>query len=91
MTMILRKKKTFKQKEFFIIFKERSIKQVTQVFLEGESPTLNYLDFKTLQKLWEQLLKSVSGRSSKFCVNKYSNNPTPKWLFLVSSSVQYKC
>ena len=51
MTMILRKKKAFKQKEFFIIFKERSIKQVTQVFLEGEGPTLNYLDFNTLQKL----------------------------------------
>ena len=78
MTMILRKKKAFKQKEFFIIFKERSIKQVTQVFLEGEGPTLNYLDFKTLQKLWEQLLTPVSGRSSKFYVNKILQQSNPK-------------
>ena len=78
MTMILRKKKAFKQKEFFIIFKECSIKQVTQVFLEGEGPTLNYLDFKTLQKLWEQLLTPVSGRSSKFYVNKILQQSNPK-------------
>ena len=29
-----------KQKAFFIIFKGLSIKQITQIFLEGESPTL---------------------------------------------------
>ena len=30
-----------KQKGFFIIFKGFSLKQITQTFLEGESPTLN--------------------------------------------------
>ena len=29
-----------KQKAFFIIFKGLSIKQITQIFLKGESPTL---------------------------------------------------
>ena len=29
-----------KKKAFFIIFKGLSIKQITQFFLEGESPTL---------------------------------------------------
>ena len=29
-----------KQKGFFIILKELSINQITQIFLEGESPTL---------------------------------------------------
>ena len=35
-------KRAFKkeQKEFFIIFKRLSMKQTTQFFLEGESPTL---------------------------------------------------
>ena len=39
---ILRTKRAFqmKQKAFFIIFKGFSIKQIKQVFLEGESPTL---------------------------------------------------
>ena len=38
---ILRTKRDFKikQKEFFIIFKELSLNQIKQVFLEGESPT----------------------------------------------------
>ena len=31
-----------KQKAFFIIFKGLSVKQITQFFLEGESPTLTY-------------------------------------------------
>ena len=30
-----------KQKAFFNIFKRLSIKQITQIFLEGENPTLN--------------------------------------------------
>ena len=29
-----------KQKAFFIIFKELSIKQTIEIFLEGESPSL---------------------------------------------------
>ena len=39
---MLRTKRAFrmKLKTFFIIFKELSIKQITQIFLEGESPTL---------------------------------------------------
>ena len=31
-----------KQKTFFINFKGLSIKQITQIFLEGENPILNY-------------------------------------------------
>ena len=34
-----------KYKAFFIIFKEISIKEITQFFLEGESPTLNHRSF----------------------------------------------
>ena len=30
-----------KQKAFFINFKGFSMKQITQIFVEGESPTLN--------------------------------------------------
>ena len=30
-----------KEKTFFIIFKGLSMKQITHIFLEGESPTLN--------------------------------------------------
>ena len=39
---ILRTKRAFKvkSKAIFIIFKELSIKQITQIFLEGERPTL---------------------------------------------------
>ena len=33
-----------KQKAFFIIFKELSMKQITQFFLEGESPILKHQD-----------------------------------------------
>ena len=32
-----------KKKAFFIIFKGLSMKQITQIFLEGESPTLKRL------------------------------------------------
>ena len=32
-----------KQKEFFIIFKERSLKEIKQTFLQGVQPTLMYL------------------------------------------------
>ena len=78
MTMILRKKRGFKQKAFFIIFKERSIKQVTEVFLEVESSTLNYLDFKTLQSSencsWRLLPADLVNPVSI----KYSNNPSQK-------------
>ena len=40
---ILRTERVFKikQKAFFNIFKRLSIKQITQIFLEGENPTLN--------------------------------------------------
>ena len=40
---ILRTKKAFniKLKTFFINFKGLSIEQITQIFLEGEIPTLN--------------------------------------------------
>ena len=39
---ILRKKRAFKRNEkaFFINFKGLSLKQIKQIFLEGESPTL---------------------------------------------------
>ena len=39
----LEKEKSFQDeiKTFFIIFKGLSIKQITQIFLEGESPTLS--------------------------------------------------
>ena len=37
-----------KQKAFFIIFKGRSLKQITQIFLEGDSPTLNLICLLTL-------------------------------------------
>ena len=33
-----------KQKAFFIIFKELSLKEIKTTFLEGESPTLKFLD-----------------------------------------------
>ena len=33
-----------KQKAFFIIFKGFSLKQIKTIFLEGESPTLTYVD-----------------------------------------------
>ena len=32
-----------KRLNFFIIFKELSMKQITQIFLEGESLTLKYI------------------------------------------------
>ena len=40
---ILRTKAAFKMKSktFFIIFKGLSMKQITQTFLKGESPTFN--------------------------------------------------
>ena len=37
-----------KQKAFFIIFKGLSVKQITQFFLEGESPTLILIIFDAL-------------------------------------------
>ena len=56
---------------FFIIFKGLSIKQTTQIFLEGESPTLNYFMFMFnsnepikvahLQKLTNQLMSMLNG------------------------------
>ena len=33
-----------KQKTFFIIFKGLSMKQIIQIFLEGESPTLIHVE-----------------------------------------------
>ena len=32
-----------KKKTFFIVFKGLSLKQIKQIFLEDESPTLNYI------------------------------------------------
>ena len=78
MTMILRKKRAFKQKEFFIIFKEPSIKQVTQVFLEGEGPTLNYLDFKTCKSSENSSWRLFPADLVNSVSIKYSNNPTQK-------------
>ena len=40
-----------KLKTFFIIFKGLSMKQTTQIFLEGEGPTLNILKTKRAFKV----------------------------------------
>ena len=37
-----------KQKAFFIIFKRLSVKQITQIFLEGDSPTFILIIFDAL-------------------------------------------
>ena len=36
------------QKAFFITFKVLSIKQIIQIFLEGESPTLSFIGLKKI-------------------------------------------
>ena len=42
-----------KQKAFFITFKGLPMKQITQLFLEGESPTLNFYTVLLL-KIYDQ-------------------------------------
>ena len=37
-----------KQKEFFIILKGLSLKQIKQIFLEGENPTLTPITFHVI-------------------------------------------
>ena len=70
---ILRTKRAFKikQQAFFITFKKLSLKQIKQIFLEGESPTLNkpYLTIVTIQTEFQTLRKC-----SFFCyIYVYSN------------------
>ena len=48
---ILRKKSAFKMEAFFIIFKGLSIKQITQVFLKGESLTLKCIAISIIKLL----------------------------------------
>ena len=56
-----------KQKAFFIIFKGLSMKQITQIFLEGKSRTLNklifaYLNLNSIRNKFEFLATQVKDK-----------------------------
>ena len=54
-----------KQKAFFINFKGFSMKQITQIFVEGESPTLTNLQLKaTSLSIYDLLLSQYLKRLS---------------------------
>ena len=40
-----------KEKAFFIIFKGLSLKQITQIFLEGDGPDLNLNSFPIIYQI----------------------------------------
>ena len=65
-----------KQKAFLIIFEGFSIKQLTQIFLEGEGPTLNMSQFKGcwLQKFCSCENDSKSDVSISGVSNPYMSN-----------------
>ena len=79
-----------KLKAFFIIFKGHSIKQITQLFLEGEGPTLNNLSLP-VSNAWfsfsldQHNYETSSSTQGNLIKRFYKRNRYGKYLITVSA------